>query len=131
MPYKINPTTGNLDYYERGSAPVEAHWQIVNTTGELEANNSYFTSNASSIMLALPATATLGDKIEVVRAADGNWRITQSAGQQIFMGDKITALGTSGYIESTVKGDWITLVYYDSNVWFAKSEQGNLYVQEV
>lgn len=69
------------------------------TTQAMAKNNSYVANNASQVVFTLPATAAIGDIVEVTGKGAGGWRIGQNSGQ-IIRGTSNTTTGTGGYVES-------------------------------
>lgn len=102
-------------------------WQVISANQALVNEKGYFTNGASRLLLSLPATSVVGDTIQISTINSNGWRITQSAGQKINIGNFSTTLGASGYIESTNLGDWIELTCYVANTsWIALGNHGNI-----
>lgn len=103
------------------------NWNSISTSQNLSVNNGYICTGGGALSLALPAVSSLGNTIEIVLNGSASFTITQSAGQQIRMGNQITTAGAGGSISSTQQGDWIELVCQTANLtWVANVKQGNL-----
>lgn len=105
-------------------------WSVISADQTAAVNNGYFCNKAGLLSLALPATSAVGDVIEAsnINTAVG-LRITQAAGQQIFIGNTNTTLGAGGYIESLALGDSVKLVCRVANTtWQTVSMMGNFTV---
>jgi hypothetical protein len=64
----------------------------------MAVNHSYLANHATTpCVFTLPATAAVGDIIEVIgEAGSGGWSIAQNALQKIVLGNKVSATGTGG-----------------------------------
>lgn len=106
-------------------------WSVITADQTAAVNNGYFCNkNIGLLSLALPATSAVGDVIE---ASGINttfaFRITQAAGQRIFIGNTNTTLGAGGYIESIALGDSVKLVCRVADTtWQVVSMMGNFTV---
>lgn len=90
-----------------------------------------YVANKAGTMLsaALPATAALGDTIEIVGKGATLWTITQGANQFINFGSTTTTVGTGGSITATNQNDAIALVCTTAGAstgWTIKHAVGNL-----
>jgi hypothetical protein len=104
-------------------------WQTISANQTLVINTGYFCiSPGGALSLALPATAIIGDIIEVTLDGSTSWTITQSAGQQIRFGNVQTTSGAGGSISSTASGDTIRIVAQTATKWNVISSVGNLTV---
>lgn len=109
-----------------------ARWSVetVNLAGVV--NHGYLADKAGRLDVSLPAVSAIGDIIRIVNvgATAIGWRITQGAGQQIWIGNTFSTAGVGGYIEATAIGDAIELVCYIPDLsWIATSApQGNITV---
>lgn len=104
-------------------------WQTIIASRTLAINNGYICiSPGGALSLALPATATIGDIIEVVLDGSTSWTITQSAGQQIRFGNVQTTSGAGGSLASTAAGDTIRMVAQTASKWNILSSVGVLTV---
>lgn len=102
-------------------------WQIVTTATALTDGVGYFANAVGSVAFSLPATSSVGDTYQIVAMSSGGWSISQSAGQQMRLGNVASTLGASGSISSTAQGDWIELACSVANTnWIANAVQGNL-----
>jgi hypothetical protein len=90
-------------------------------------NEGYVTNRGGGVAYVLPATATFGDKIEVVGKA-GLAAISQNANQQIVIGNLGTTIGVGGSLTATDAGDCLVLRCITggaSTVWRVESSMGN------
>lgn len=102
-------------------------WATVSgTTQQMAVKSGYVANNAARVDFALPATAALGDAIEIVGLGTGGWRISQIAGQSITFGDITTTVGTGGRIDSTQQRDTIMLRALSASDWQVVGAVGNL-----
>lgn len=104
--------------------------EAVNLAGAV--NHGYLANKVGRLDVSLPAASAIGDVLSIVNigvTADG-WRITQGAGQTIWIGSSFSTTGVGGYIEATGIGDAIELVCFSANTeWIARSApQGNITV---
>jgi hypothetical protein len=93
------------------------------TSQALSTFNGYVSDNASLVTFTLPATANLGDVIQILGKAAGGWKIAQNASQQINVGKVSTTSGVSGSVASTNQWDTIELrcvTAGTSTIWTAK-----------
>jgi hypothetical protein len=111
-------TPGVLAY-----SPVTASFQ------GMAANQGYIANNASLVTFALPTTIAVGGMVAVAGQGAGGWKITQSAGQQINLGNLPTTVGVGGSLQSTNRYDNIKLMCIVANTTFiAFPPQGNITV---
>lgn len=120
----IDPTDGQLGVISGGGLVT---WSVITVNQTAVVNQGYFCNKAGTLALALPATSALGDVIEVynMNTATGT-QFTQAAGQQIFIGNTSTTLGTTGTLTSIAIGDSLKLVCSAANTtWRVVSGWGN------
>jgi hypothetical protein len=104
-------------------------WQTIIASQALQAKHGYICiTPGANLSLNLPATAVIGDTIEIVLDGSTSWTIVQAAGQQIRFGQQLSTLGVVGSISSNAQGDWITLVAETNTRWLARAESGNFTV---
>lgn len=118
-------TAGNPSFAISGTMT----WNDVTTTSQaLSTYNGYVSDNTSLVTFTLPATANLGDTIQILGKGAGGWKVVQNALQQIIVGNKFTTVGVTGSIASTNQYDTVELKCITSGtstVWTAK-ETGNI-----
>ncbi len=105
--------------------------EVTGTSQAMSVDNGYIVNNASLVTLTLPATATIGQTLEVLWKGAGGWKIAQNASQQIRIGILTSTSGTGGSIASSNSGDCIRLkciVAGASTIWEAASGWGNITV---
>ena len=105
-------------------------WSEVTVDASFTVNTGTIANKAGLLTMTLPATAALGDIIEItnINTAVG-WRIAQNANQYIRAGSTLTTTGVGGYLEATALGDSVKLVCIvagASTGWQATSIVGNL-----
>ncbi len=124
----ITPTANTITIASTGAASFA--WSVITANQTIAVNNGYICNKAGTLTLALPATAIVGDLIEVtgINTATG-WQITQAANQQIFFGTSSTTLGATGTLTSSAIRDSIKLVCVvagASTVYNVISSVGNI-----
>lgn len=101
---------------------------VTSATQTLAIENGYVTDRGGGVTYTLPATALLGNEIQIVGKL-GAWIVNQNANQQILLGSSSSTIGVGGSIASTNVGDCVTLICITagaSTVWRANSYVGNL-----
>lgn len=84
-------------------------WSTVAVNTNMEINNGYWTNSGGTLVMTLPATASVGDRLQI-GAVTGAFRIDQAAGQYITVGVNTTTPGVGGNVLSTTNGASISLV---------------------
>jgi hypothetical protein len=105
-------------------------WQTTSVNiANLSVNHGYLCiSPGGALTLGLPATAALGDEIEITLDGATSFQITQAAGQQIRYGNFETTLGATGTLTSSRPGDTVRMVAQTATRWNVLSSMGNLVV---
>lgn len=105
-------------------------WTTVTGTSQtLAVNNGYVLNNAGLVTGTLPATASVGDRIEITGLGAGGWLIAQNASQIVHLGNLTTTTGVSGSLASTNQYDSITLICIVTNTtWTVRGPVGNITV---
>lgn len=117
-----DPLTNTLTIKDTGITA----WNKIFADQTLVVNNGYFCTGGGVLSLALPATSQVGDNINVSLVGSTGWSITQTAGQQIIIGNTQTTAGVTGSLSSTQQGDSVTLVCLTNNlVWVVINSMGN------
>lgn len=101
---------------------------VTNTTQSAAVNNEYTANAATLLTITLPATAAINDRIRVVGAGAGGWKVAQNSGQTIHLGSSSTTTGTSGYIASATIYDCVELICVTTNTDWVAIAQGTLSV---
>lgn len=104
--------------------------EVTGTTQAMNVSNGYISSNAALVTFTLPATAAIGDQVQVLGKGAGGWKINQASNQQINLGILATSVGTSGSLASTKQFDTVELRCITagaSTIWTAKTT-GNITV---
>lgn len=102
--------------------------EVLGTSQAMTVNNGFIANNAALVTLTLPATAIVGDIIEITGKGAGGWLIAQNASQTIFFGTSTTTTGVGGSISSTEDRDSIKLVCVTIDIDFNVLNVGNLTV---
>lgn len=139
----VGPTAGNINVVGSGSVSVAGNpgtstltistsgaglsWSAISASQTLVVKNGYIcVSPGGALSLALPATSVVGDVIVVTLDGSTSFTITQSAGQQIRIGNAATTAGVGGSLASTQQGDSIFMVCSVANLkWNVLSSMGN------
>lgn len=110
------------------SIPLVTTWTDVTSSPQaLAVQNGYVTDLGGGVTYTLPASAVIGEKIQIVTKL-GMTTITQNAGQQIRVTSATTTAGVAGTCVSTAVGDCLVLVCSTagaSTLWIAESSTGN------
>lgn len=120
--HRVNGVTQKVAY----SSDLLQVVEVSGTSQNMTANTLYIPHNVSLTTFPLPATATVGQLIQIVGEGAGGWRISQATSQQIVGVNVATTSGTTGYIQSTNANCTITLRYTNTNKWTITSSQGTL-----
>lgn len=121
----IDTVTGQLG--SQAVSPIGTTWSVITVDQTAAINDGYFINKVGTLLLALPAVSAVGDSIEVanINSTTGT-RITQAAGQQIFIASLSTTLGVGGTLTSTLVGDTLKLVCRTANTtWQCVAMIGN------
>lgn len=120
----ISSVSGGITISSTGEVP---YTEVTGTSQAMVQDNEYTANNAGLVTLTLPATATVGSKLQVNWKGAGGWKIAQNSGQQIQLGNVTTTSGAGGSISSSASGDCVQLVCITANVLFeVQNVQGNL-----
>lgn len=83
------------------------------------AGNGYFCNNATiPVALTLPATAAIGNIIEIIAMNANGWTLAQNALQYVAGVGKTSTIGITGSLASTGIGDTVRLVCNVTDVGF-------------
>lgn len=104
-------------------------WNVeTGTSANMAVNNGYIGNNAAGVTFTLPASAAVGETIQVTGLQD-SWTIAQNAGQTIYFGSSSTTTGVGGSLASTDARDVIELICVVGNTDFQViSSIGNITV---
>jgi len=93
------------DYTVRNLPVVE----VTGTSQQAVIRTRYIANNAALVTVTLPATAAVGDFVEVEGYGAGGWQIAQNASQSIRFLGVVSTTGITGYIASTTQYDSVHL----------------------
>ena len=100
--------------------------EVTGTSQTMAINNAYIANNAALVTLTLPATAAIGDIVQIIGKGAGGYKIAQNAGQTIYFGNQTSTTGVGGSVDSTHQRDAIELVCVTANNdWGVTSSIGN------
>ncbi len=122
-----NSSTGYISYGVPSGGGMT--WNnVVTATQAMAVGNGYVTNDTSSLVTyTLPATAAVGQIVDVVGNSSGGWVISQAAGQNIQIGSVSSTVGTGGSVASGNRYDCVSLICTVANTTFvSKSAVGNL-----
>jgi len=101
--------------------------EVTGTSQSASVNNGYVANNASQVVVTLPATASIGDEVEINGKGAGGWRLAQNSGQTIHYLSTDSTTGVGGYIESTQRYNCIKVRCITANTdWVVVLPTGNL-----
>lgn len=126
--FTIGSTRYQLDQQSGGGGGMT--WNNVTaTTQAMAVNNGYIANHATLLVtLTLPATAAIGDVIEIQGSGIGGWSIAQNAGQQILIGSLISTVGVTGSVSSYIRTNAIRLICTVANTTFVADSASSLTV---
>lgn len=120
----ITNSPGGIQIDSSGSAG----WVDQVSASVTMAVNTGYTSDdgATLVTFTLPATAAIGDWVEINGKAAGLYTIAQASGQSIHFGNLTTTTGAGGSVSSTLAFDCIKLRCSTANTtWVVVSSVGN------
>lgn len=131
-PYRPNQDNKAIKYRDFKAQIINAVVMpvvvVTASTQQLEVNKRYYINRPSLVMLDMPLTANVGDRIEIINI-NNSWQIAQQDGMNIRLLNMITTTGAAGYIASANVGESIILQCVSANdLWFASDAIGNFTV---
>lgn len=100
---------------------------ISGTSQAAAVNNGYITNNAGLCTVTLPASASVGQLVQVSGQGAGGWKIAQNSGQSIIFNSNVTTTGVGGSLASSLTNDNITVMCTVANTtWLVIHSQGNI-----
>ena len=127
----ITSVSGSITINSTGGGSSTT-WTIQSAaTVTMAASHGYFMQRGSAITATLPATATIGDTIQIItsRTNIGVTTIAQNSGDEIFIFNGLTTTGVGGSLVNVLNGAGITLVSSTTgssgNTWFATNIIGD------
>jgi hypothetical protein len=110
-----------------GSSNPFFTWSVIAANQMAVAQEGYFTNGGSRVEVQLPTTSAVGDAFVVCDYGGNGWKVTQGAGQQVFLGSSFTTSGATGYLQSIAVGDSVELVCVVANTkWMVIGSMGNI-----
>lgn len=98
--------------------------EVTGTSQSAAINTKYITNNASLVTVTLPATAAVGDEIEISGSGAGMWRVAQQTGQTMVSGS-YTGTTSTGVLNATQRYDSCTFECITANTtWKVKNVNG-------
>ncbi len=97
------------------------------TSATMVVENGYIANNAALVTLTLPATAALGEGVQIVGKGAGLFRIAQNAGQTIHFIDTDTTTGVAGSLTAVEQYAAMELVCITANTDFAVLDSSGNY----
>jgi hypothetical protein len=104
-------------------------WNVeTGTSASIAVNNGYIANNAAGVTFTLPATAAVGETMQVT-GLQASWTIAQNGGQTIHFGTSSTTPGVGGSLASTDARDVVEFICVVANTDFQViSSIGNITV---
>ena len=103
-------------------------WSTVAISTSMSTLNGYVSNGAGVLTFTLPATAAVGDTVQIIGLGAGGWTIVENSGQNMIMSNLVTTT-TTGSLSSTNRYDCVTLTCCVANTtWSVTSVQGVLTV---
>jgi hypothetical protein len=100
--------------------------EVTGTTQALAVENGYIANNAGLVTLTLPATAAIGDSIQITGKGLGLFKIAQNAGQTIRIVASSTTTGVTGSLTAIEQFAALELVCITTNTdWIVVDLAGN------
>jgi hypothetical protein len=96
---------------------------VKGASAQAAVNTGYVADSSGQVTITLPATATVGDIVQVSGAGSGGWKVAQNSGQQVYVGiqnSTWTAAGPSQTWESFIGSA-------NRQVLVAGAENGGIY----
>lgn len=117
--------TGDVTFSAKTYEGVE----VTGTTQQADPNTEYITNNASQVVVTLPSSISVGEKVRLIGKGAGGWRVSQNAGQTIRFGSASTTTGASGNLQSQNQFDVVELICITTDTDFVViSAIGNIQV---
>ena len=118
---------GSAPTFQNASGGGMTWTEVTGTSQSASVNNGYISNNAAQVVVTLPATASVGDEVEINGKGAGGWRLAQNAGQTIHYLSADSTAGVGGYIESTQRYNCIKVRCITANTnWVVVVPTGNL-----
>lgn len=107
--------------------------EVTGTSQSALVNKGYITNNAGLVTVTLPASAVVGDIVQVSGSGAGGWKLAQNASQSIVWtaggvaGTNVTTTGVGGYLASVDRYDSVTVICIGTdNTWKVDASKGNI-----
>lgn len=101
---------------------------ISGTTASISMNHAYLCTNASLTTLTLPATFSIGDRVEIIGYGSGLVKIAQNSGQTIHMGNVNSTTGITGFAQTMDPNGslYLVAVTVNNDLLVSPAPQGNV-----
>jgi hypothetical protein len=99
-------------------------YNVIQSNTALVPDNAYICNSLSKLILTIPTTALLGQRILIYNLS-GGFKVQQEAGGQIQVGNIATTYGATGSVESTQVGDFLPLTW-SAGLWCEMGMRGIL-----
>lgn len=102
--------------------------EITGTSQTAQARRIYIPHNASMTTITLPATAAVGDLIQVIGEGAGKWRLQHGNASDIIVGvgGFTTVSGTSRGVEASDQYGTLSIRYANTNKWVITNQNGSI-----
>lgn len=100
-------------------------WSTVTTSTSMSTLHGYVANGGSLITFTLPATAAVGETMQILGLGAGGWTIVENSGQSMNFSPSTTAV-TTGSLSSTNRYDSVTLICSVANTAWNVFSQGSL-----
>ena len=117
-------TLGLLVEFIRQTIGV-AEMRHTSVSGNLSLFDEVIVDGTNAVDLTLPANATGQPGRIAIYAPTAKIRLRQLTGQRVRFNDDLTALGTSGFIESLDPTAYLAVVSTGPNLWMVYGSNGN------
>ncbi|NGX36858.1 MAG: hypothetical protein K1000chlam2_00003 [Chlamydiae bacterium] len=103
--------------------------EVTGTSQSMAVENGYIANNAGLVTLTLPATASIGEVVQVIGKGAGLYKIAQNAGQTIHYISSDTTTGVGGSLTAIEQYAALELVCITANTdWAVLDSSGNFTV---
>ena len=94
----------------------------VTTNTACASNNAYIANSASQLTFTLPASPSLGDRVQVLGLGAGGWQLNANTGQTLYDAQTLGSNGMAGIVGTRDMA--IEVVYAGSSTWIVDAGRG-------